>query len=467
MSPLSRRNWLRHTSLGFGFTALAGLAHQDARAANSSQSYTNPLAPKEPHFAAKAKRVILLCMRGGPTHVDTFDYKPDLEKYEGKAPGDTAIAAGGLNGQKGRKLAPSVFPFHPRGESGLPISDAYPELAQHADDLCLINGAHTDIPNHPQALVQLHTGNFQFVRPSMGAWVLYGLGTESQELPGFITIKPPSRLGGAQNYGSGFLPAVYQGTKIDDVRSGRGIGNIANARFDDDLQRKQIDLLQSMNRDLADRHEGNSQLEGVIESYELAFRMQSAVPELLDLAGETESTLKAYGVGQGRTDEFGRQCLLARRFAEAGVRFIELTHEGWDMHGNLKQKLTQNAGATDQPIAALIADLKARGLFEDTLIVWSGEFGRTPAMKKPDGRDHNSTGFSMWMAGGGVKGGIRHGATDPFGIAAVEKKFHVHDFHATALHLLGLDHTKLTYRYAGRDFRLTDVYGNIAEDIIA
>ncbi len=463
MNPLSRRSWLRHTSLGFGFTALAGLAHQEAVAAKPS--FDNPLAPKEPHFPAKAKRVIFLCMRGGPTHVDTFDYKPDLEKYAGKSPGEVATEAGGLNGQKGRKLAPSIFPFQPRGESGLPISDAYPKLSEHADDLCLVNGAYTGIPNHPQALVQLHTGNFQFVRPSMGAWTLYGLGTESQELPGFITVKPPARLGGAQNYGSGFLPAVYQGTKIDDVRGGNGIGNISNGRFDEELQRKQIDLLQSMNRELAEKHAANSQLDGVIESYELAFRMQSAVPELLDLSSETSATLDAYGIG-GDGDDFGRQCLLARRFAEAGVRFVELTHEGWDMHGNLKQKLTQNARATDGPIAALLADLKARGLFEETLVVWSGEFGRTPAVKKADGRDHNATGFTMWMAGGGVKGGIRHGATDPFGIAAVEDKFHVHDFHATALHLLGLDHTKLTYRYAGRDFRLTDVYGRVAHDVI-
>ena len=429
----------------------------------SRADYKNPLSPKEPHFPPKAKRVIFLCMRGGPSHVDTFDYKPALKEYEGKSPGERR----GADNQKGRKLMPSPFKFSQHGDSGLYISELYPHLAKHADELCLINGAHTDLPNHPQALVQLHTGNFQFVRPSMGAWVLYGLGTENQNLPGFITIKPPSRLGGAQNYGSSFLPAVYQGTKIDNVRAEEAIGNIKNPHFDGSLQRKQLDLLQSLNRNLADQYAANSQLEGVIESYELAFRMQSAVPELMDLSSESAETMKLYGIGEKQTDEFGRMCLMARRFAEAGVRFIELTHEGWDQHRSLQAKLTSNTKATDQPIAALITELKKLGMLKDTLIVWGGEFGRTPAVRNDDGRDHNSTGFSMWMAGGGVKGGLRYGATDDFGIAAQVDKFHTHDFHATALHLLGLDHTKLTYRYAGRDFRLTDVYGRVAEGLIS
>jgi uncharacterized protein (DUF1501 family) len=302
----------------------------------------------------------------------------------------------------------------------------------------------------------------------MGAWVLYGLGTENQNLPGFITIKPPARLGGAQNYGSAFLPAVYQGTKIDNVRAGdTAIGNIQNPHFEGSLQRKQLDLLQSLNRNLADQYAANSELEGVIESYELAFRMQSAVPELMDLSTESAETMKLYGIGEGRTDEFGRMCLMARRFAEAGVRFIELTHEGWDQHNGLTARLTANCGATDQPIAGLITELKKLDMLKDTLIVWSGEFGRTPAVRNNDGRDHNSTGFSMWMAGGGVKGGLRYGATDEFGISAEVDKFHTHDFHATALNLMGLDHTKLTYRYAGRDFRLTDVFGRVAQGIFA
>ena len=295
-----------------------------------------------------------------------------------------------------------------------------------------------------------------------------GLGTESQDLPGFITIKPPARLGGTQNYGSAFLPAVYQGTAINDVRSDSPIGNIGNPRFQGSLQRKQLDLLQSMNRAAADKNPTNSQLEGVIESYELGYRMQSAVPAVMDISSESAEMLKQYGIGQSKkTEDFGRQCLMARRFAEAGVRFIELTHEGWDQHNSLHARLTANCAATDQPIAALISDLKSRDMLKDTLIVWSGEFGRTPAVRRDDGRDHNATGFTVWMCGGGVKGGMRYGSTDDFGIAAVEDKMHVHDLHATTLHLLGLDHTRLTYRYAGRDFRLTDVYGRVAKEIIA
>jgi hypothetical protein len=466
MFEFTRRNALKSVSCGFGYMAFAGLAAA-ASAKEQKQSSSNPLLPRQPHFEPKAKRVIFLCMRGGPSHVDTFDYKPALKKHEGEAPGGDA---GGQNSQKGRKLLSSPWEFKPHGESGLLISDLYPHLAKHADDLCVINGAWTDIPNHPQALVQLHTGNFQFVRPSMGAWALYGLGTENQDLPGFITIKPPARLGGAQNYGSAFLPAVYQGTRIGDQGDSLSkvqIGNISNSQLPEDVQRKQIDFVQSLNRNLADRQPLNSQIDGVIESYELAFRMQSAVPQVMDTSSETLQTQKKYGIGKGLTDDFGRACLMARRFAESGVRFIELTHEGWDQHKSLQSKLTSNCGATDQPIAALISDLKERDMLKDTLIVWSGEFGRTPAVRNQDGRDHNATGFSMWMAGGGVKGGMNYGATDEFGISAVENKFHVHDFHATTLHLLGLDHTKLTYRYAGRDFRLTDVYGKVADDILS
>ncbi len=456
---ISRRNALKTTGCGFGYLAFSALAAEAGR-----REYANPLRPKDTHFAPRAKRVIFLCMRGGPSHVDTFDYKPQLAKYDGKTPGE---ASGGLNSQKGRTLKKSPFKFSPHGESGLPLSELYPHLSRHADELCLLNGSYTDIPNHPQALVQLHTGNFQFVRPSIGAWVLYGLGTESQDLPGFITIKPPARLGGAQNYGSAFLPAVYQGTAIQDITSDSAIGNISNSQFRGTLQRRQLDLLQSMNRSTADKNPANSQLEGVIESYELGYRMQTAVPAVMDLSNESPQTRKRYGVGESSTDNFGRQCLMARRFAEAGVRFIELTHEGWDQHNNLKARLTSNCKATDRPMAALIADLKQRDMLRDTLIVWSGEFGRTPAVRRADGRDHNATGFSVWMCGGGVKGGMRYGSTDDFGIAAVEDKMHVHDLHATILHLLGLDHTQLTYRYAGRDFRLTDVYGNVAEKIIA
>ncbi|HJN11802.1 MAG: DUF1501 domain-containing protein [Pirellulaceae bacterium] len=461
MFKISRRQMLQTTSSGFGYLAFSALA-----AEASDKVYKSPLATKEPHFEPRAKHVIFLCMRGGPSHVDTFDHKPMLKAHAGKAPADAL----GLNNQKGRKLKPSPWEFRQHGESGLMISDLYPQLCKHADDLCLLNSMHTDVPNHPQALVQLHTGSFQFVRPSVGAWVLYGLGTESQELPGFITIKPPARLGGAQNYGSSFLPAVYQGTRIGQpgqaLKDAR-IGNIKNPGYSVDLQRKQVSLLQSMNRSASQRNPSNSQLDGVIESYELGFRMQTSIPKLMDLSEETPETFKLYGVGENATDDFGRQCLMARRFVEAGVRYVELTHEGWDQHKSLRDRLGKNCLATDQPIAALLTDLKQRDMLKDTIVMWGGEFGRTPAVRNDDGRDHNATGFSMWMAGGGVKGGMRYGATDDFGIAAAVDKFHIHDLHATTLHLLGLDHTKLTYRYAGRDFRLTNVAGRVARDIIA
>ena len=455
----SRRRALLSAGCGFGYLAFTAMATEAAVGAEGK-----PLLSREPHFAPKAKRVIFLCMRGGPSHVDTFDYKPELEKFDGKSPGS---AAAGLNVQKGRKLKKSNWKFPRRGESGIPISTLYPHLARHADDLCLLNGSYTDIPNHPQALVQLHTGSFQFVRPSVGAGVLYGLGTENQDLPGFITIKPPERLGGAQNYGSAFLPAVYQGTAIKDVKSAAPIGNMKHPGLSASMQRKQLDLLQAMNRDAARSNPHNSELEGVIESYELGYRMQSAVPQVLDLSGESAETLSSYGIGKSKTDEFGRQCLMARRLAESGVRFIELTHEGWDQHNNLNARLTSNCQATDLPIAGLIADLKQRDMLKDTLVIWSGEFGRTPAVRRNDGRDHNATGYTVWMCGAGVKGGMRYGATDDFGIAAVKNRMHVHDLHATTLHLLGLDHERLTYRYAGRDFRLTDVHGRVASEIIS
>ena len=459
-SSISRRELLKTTSCGFGYLALAGLF---ARQSNAAPAAANPLAPKKPHFEPRAKRVIFMFMQGGPSHVDTLDYKPALERDDGKAPGQ-------VGGRGNRKLMKSPWKFEPYGESGLPISELLPHLSKHADDLCVLNSLHTDLPNHPQAAVQLHTGSFQFVRPSMGAWVLYGLGSENEELPGFITINPITRIGGAVNYGSSFLPAPYQGTRIGGENqrlAGAAIPNIANRELTKEQQRTQLDLLQSLNRDRLAADKVNNELEGVIESYELAFRMQTAVPRLMDVSDESPSTLDSYGIGNGPTDNFGRQCLLARRFAESGVRFIELGHTGWDQHGQLRNALTRNCTAIDQPIAALLADLKQRDMLKDTLLVWGGEFGRTPHAQNDDGRDHNATGFSMFMAGGGVKGGLRYGATDEHGIHAVEKKMHIHDLHATMLHLLGLDHERLTYRYSGRDFRLTDVHGRVVHDVIA
>ncbi len=460
LTNTSRRSFLKSASCGFGYLALAGLSTE---AAIKEAAYRNPLAPRDSHFPAKAKRVIFMFMQGGPSHVDTFDYKPALQKNDGKA------ASGEYNGKKiNGKLMASPFEFSPHGQSGLMLSSLFPHLAKHDDDLCVLNGMHTSTPAHPQATVALHTGSINFVRPSLGSWITYGLGTDNADLPGFVTINPLDRLGGAQNYGSAFLPASYQGTRVTSSGNQK-VPNILNPNLSKKAQRKQLDFLQSMNRGLLDRVEKNSEIEGVIESFELAYRMQTAVPTVMNLSDEPENVKKAYGIGEKTTDNFGTQCLMARRLAESGVRFIQVTKNGWDQHNGLKTKLTSNCGAIDKPIAALIADLKSRGMFEDTLIVWGGEFGRSPEAQsaKNDGRRHNNRGYSMFMAGGGVKGGIRYGATDEVGRTAVENTIHTHDLHATILHLLGLDHTKLTYRYAGRDFRLTDVYGEVAKGLIA
>jgi hypothetical protein len=458
---VTRRDLLKTASAGFGYMALAGLCTEAAAA-----GYTDPLAPKAPHHPPKAKRIIFLCMRGGPSHVDTFDYKPKLATDEGK----TASTGETTDRNRGRKLLPSPFKFAQHGQSGLWLSELFPGVANHADDLCLINSMHTEVPNHPQSFLMLHTGEFRFTRPSVGSWLLYGLGTENRDLPGFITISPPAELGGAQNYGNAFLPAAYQGTRIGQlgtpVAQAR-VGNLSPDHLGSDLQRGQLELIQSMNQDLLDRKRSNAELEGVINSFELGFRMQRSLPKLMDITGETKKTLEMYGIGRGPTDDFGRQCLLARRFAEAGVRFIEVCHQNWDTHGGLKNRLTQLCGQIDQPIAALLADLKTRGLLKDTIVMWGGEFGRTPAGQGADGRDHNSAGFSMWLAGGGVKGGQRVGATDDYGAKAVDNKCHHHDLHATLLHLMGLNHQRLVYRYGGRDYSLTDIHGRVVKEVLA
>ena len=458
-APLSRRLALKSISSGFGYMAFSALSTMAAQ-------QENPLAPKKPHFKASAKRVIFLSMRGAPSHLDTFDYKPQLKKDSGKS----TNKKGGL-----AKLLGSPWDFKQHGESGLRISDLFPEVAKHADDLCILNSMHTDIPNHPQATVQMHTGNFQFVRPSLGAWSLYGLGTANANLPGFITLSPPSGAGGAQNYGSSFLPAIYQGTPVGgserrarfSAEQETAISNIKNSKLDKKLQRVQLDYIKSLNMEKLYRDQHHPEVEGIIESFELAFRMQDEVPQVLDLSSEPESIRKLYGLDDQTTSQFGKQCLTARRLAEAGVRFIELTHGSWDQHRNLKQALTNNCNATDGPIAGLLADLKQRDMLKDTLVIWGGEFGRTPHAQNGDGRDHNSKGYSMWMAGGGVKGGMNYGMTDDYGYQAIEDKMHTHDWHATILHLLGLDHERLTYNYAGRDFRLTNVSGKVAKSIVA
>jgi hypothetical protein len=457
-NTFSRRDALKSAAVGFGYLAFAGLATQAAEQAS-------PLARKKTHFPAKAKRVIFLCMEGAPSHVDTFDYKPKLA---------------GLNGQNmpGRafaRLLASPWKFAQHGKGGLWISELFPELAKQADDLCLLRGMHTNVPAHSQAFLQMHTGIFQFKRPSMGAWALYGLGADNENLPGFITIAPPLHNGGPANYASAFLPAICQGTPIRGFRSfgGRapaapaGVSNIRSPNQSTDAQRMQLDFIQSLNRSALEREPNDAGIEGAIRSFELAFRMQKDLPKVLDIANESAATRALYGLDQQDTANFGRQCLLARRFAEAGVRFIEITSGQWDHHQNLKTALGNKAKSVDKPIAGLLKDLKARGLLKDTLVLWGGEFGRTPYAQGRDGRDHNHKGFTMWMAGGGVKGGLSHGATDDYGYEAVEGKVHIHDWHATILHLLGLDHERLTFRYAGRDMRLTDVKGNVVKEVIA
>ena len=455
----NRRAFLRQAAAGFGYTAFAGVAAMDSLAAKGG---ANPLLPKQPHFEARAKRVIFLFMQGAPTQHETFDYNPELVKHAGQS-SEMKLSIG----TQGGKIMPPAFEFLPSGESGLPVSEVFPHLRSHADDLCLLNGMHTDSPAHPQAAIFTHTGNITFVRPSMGSWAVYGLGTENQDLPGFVTMNPP-QVGGAALYGSAFLPASYQGTRLNIAEGQDPVENIRNARMSVEEQRRHLDYVQELNRGRLGRTGNDDPIEGVIQSYELAFRMQAAVPGVMDVSSEPESVRAMYGLDHDKTRTFGTQCLLARRMAEKGVRFIELGHRGWDQHNNLRTRLKANAEAVDKPIAALIADLKQRGMLDETLIVWGGEFGRSTFEQndKGDGRRHNNRGYTMWMAGGGIKGGTRFGRSDVNGVA-VEDRMHVHDLHATMLNQLGLDHTRLTYRYAGRDFRLTDVHGRVVKEILA
>ncbi len=457
----SRRDWLRQTTCGLGLVALADLCQ--AKAAD----HTSPLAPKRTHHTPRAKRLVFLHMRGGPSHMETFDYKPELYRRAGQK------GRGKNKGKGQRRLVGNQWDWKQRGQSGLWVSDLLPHIAQHADDLCVLSGMHTDSGNHTPAMLQLHTGSFQFTRPSLGSWVMYGLGTENANLPGFISLSPPLINGGAKNYGSAFLPAAFQGLAIGDIKTPiqkAQLNHLSNPQLSHKEQRRQLDFIQSLNQRFAEQDPTDTQINGVIESFERGFTMQSELPTVMDLEGESPTTLKAYGIGDGSaTDNFGRQCLLARRLLEAGVRHVEVCDEFWDQHNKLKNGHGTRARTTDQPIAALIGDLKARGLLDDTLILWGGEFGRTPDTAKDnlDGRDHNPNGYTMFLAGGGVKGGIQYGATDELGYRAVEGRLHLHDLHATILHLMGLDHERLTYNYAGRDFRLTDVHGRVAHEIIS
>jgi len=463
----SRRDALRQSCAGFGLLALQGVLGLESVHAGT----LNPLASKTAHFAPRAKRVIFLLMKGGPSQVDTFDPKPLLDRDHGKPP---PFALPRVKFAQTGNLLKSPWKFRQYGQSGLPVSDLFPHVAKHVDDLCVIRSLHGTNPAHGGALLKLHTGSDTFVRPSMGAWISYGLGTENSDLPAFVTICPTLAHGGVNNWGAAFLPAHCQGTPLGNASVPADqavVRHIRSKTLTADLQRAQLDLVSQMNHSHLDDTGANAALEARINSFELAFRMQSTLPDLQDISGESEATRKLYGLDDSLTSNFGRQCLMARRFAERGVRFVQVTHSDgfvqWDQHGDLLKGHSKNAAEVDKPIAGLLADLKSRGLLEDTLVVWGGEFGRTPVAQGTDGRDHNPHGFTMWLAGGGSKPGTAYGATDDYGYYAAVDKVHIHDLHATILHLLGLDHQKLTYRYAGRDFRLTDVSGEVVKGVIA
>lgn len=471
--PISRREALRQMACGFGYMAAAGISSQQAMAS----SIANPLSPRTPHLSPRAKRVIFLFMAGGVSQVDSYDYKPLLYKKDGDMLDftDQRILAKTGMGSNQRVMKP-LWDFKQRGQNGAWVSDLFPHMAKHTDEYCVIRSMHTEGVAHGPATLFLHTGSTNLIRPSMGSWVNYGLGTESQDMPGFVSLSPSFGNGGPRNYGNAFLPAAYQGTAIG--RAGMkatdiGIDNLRNASLTPARQKRQFNLLQELNHEQCQGQPGNSELEAVISSYELAWRMQSNAPEVMDISKESEATKKLYGIGEKHTDNYGRQCLMARRMAESGVRFIQVNYSdnsnnpAWDQHNDMP-KHKEHALAVDKPVAGLLTDLKKRGLLEDTLVWWGGEFGRTPyAQKNGTGRDHNPTGFSVWLAGGGVKPGLIYGATDEWGQYAIENKVHMHDLHATILHLLGMDHEKLTFRHEGRDYRLTDVHGNVIHDIIA
>ena len=463
--PVSRRQMLRQCCAGFGNLAFLGLMAGTKQQTLASQLH--PLASRSPMFPARAKRVIFLFMHGGPSHVDTFDYKPALIRDHGKPlPFNKPRIQFAKTGNLGKPL----WNFRPYGSSGTMVSELFPLTGACADDLCVVKSIHGTNEAHGGALLKLHTGSDNLIRPSMGSWISYGLGTENQNLPSFITVNPTMGHGGVGNWASAFLPAVHQGTPIGGgVPVDKAtINYLRDPQTNPSLQRQQLDLVKTMNEQHLARVGGmDPALEARIESFELAFRMQTEAPEILELRGESEATRKLYGLDDPRTASFGRQCLLARRFSERGVRFVQVTHGYWDQHDKLSADHSRLAGEVDKPIAGLLRDLKARGLLEETLVLWGGEFGRTPTLQGTDGRDHHPHAFTMWMAGGGVKGGSSYGVTDEYGFYCVDQKVHVHDLHATILALLGIDHEALTYRYAGRDFRLTDIHGNVVRELFA
>ena len=463
----TRRQLLGQAACGFGSLALTGLLSETAMAGSS------PLAAKQPHFAPKAKRIIFIFMQGGPSHVDTFQHKPRLDKDNGKKIKFRVARSRKVTAERVMK---SPWSFKPYGKCGHLVSELFPNIATHVDDLCFIQSMHTNGVAHGPSTLFLHTGATNQVRPSLGSWISYGLGTENENLPSYMTINPSQGNGGPRNYASAFLPPVHQGISIGKAGqpvTKSTIRHINNDRYPAELRKRQFDLLQALNRQQVSDGQPDETMEAAIESFELAYRMQTAAPDLANISAERPAMLASYGIGKKETDEFGRQCLLARRMAEIGVRYIQVNYAdngdnpSWDQHSNLKLH-AKHAKASDKPVAGLLADLKERGLLEDTLVWWGGEFGRNPfAQNNGTGRDHNPDGFTVFLAGGGVKKGFSYGQTDEFGHTAVENKVHMHDLHATVLHLLGMDHEKLTYRYAGRDFRPTDVYGEVVKGIIA
>jgi len=463
---MNRRRMLQRSAVGFGSVALNAMLGQEAQAASSGQ---NPLTVKQPPLRPRAKRVVFLFMKGGPSHVDTFDPKPLLDRDHGKKPPfDLPRVTFAPQGN----LLKSPWSFKQYGQGGLPVSSLFPNVAQCADDLCMLRSVHGTNPSHGGALLKLHTGSDNFIRPGMGAWVVYGLGTENENLPAFITICPTLAHGGVQNWGAQFLPAHCQGTPLGNASltaNQATVKNIRNERIKAGEQRRQLDLIAAMNRDHLEANGPDRALLGRLNSFELAYRMQTAMPDAQNLANESRTTRKLYGIDDPVTEDFGRQCLMARRFLERGVRFVQVTHSDsyvqWDQHSDLYHGHTKNAAEVDKPIAGFLRDLKSRGLLDDTLVIWGGEFGRTPTAQGTNGRDHNPHGFTMWFAGAGVKGGTAYGSTDNYGYYAQDNKMHVHDLHATMLYALGLEHTELTFRHAGRDHRLTDVHGDAATAI--
>ncbi len=468
----NRRALLSRIGTGMGTLGLAGILQADGLLANDTTkpivgddkpANGNALAVQPPHFAPRAKRIIHLFMNGGPSQVDTFDPKPMLEKYHGeRPPGADLKTERGTGG-----LLKSPFKFTNCGESGLPVSEIYPEVGKCIDDICVIRSMHTDVPNHEPSLLMMNSGITQPTRPSMGSWLCYGLGSENQNLPGFVVLCPGKPVVGPQLWSNSFLPGVFQGCHINNgnMDPTKVIPHLTNHYLDKPDQRSLLDLMAQLNRKHLAERERDSQLEGRIASMEMAYRMQMEAQEAFNLERETKYTRSQYGTGQ-----FGNACLVARRLVERGVRMVQVFYGGgqpWDDHGKIESGHRTKGLDSDRSIAALLRDLKTRGLLDDTLILWGGEFGRTPVSEGGTGRDHNNHGFTVWLAGGGVKGGMAYGATDEFGFAAQQNKVHVHDLHATILHLMGLDHEKLTYRYSGRDFRLTDVHGRIIGDILS